>query len=188
MPKLELILGPMFSSKSTAILNRIRKYKHINMPMLIVKNAIDTRYDPNKIVSHNGDTEDCFPMQKLMSIFDDNEMLGRYNNAHVIIIEEAQFFDDLLQFVERAFDVDKKNIIIGALNGDFKRKLFKSIAGVIPLATDIELTKGYCTICGKNNEVFDSIYSKRITNENNQILVGSNDAYVSVCHKHYLED
>ena len=50
---LELIIGPMFSGKSTEIIKRVRLLKLINKKILILKPKVDNRYIEDKITSHN---------------------------------------------------------------------------------------------------------------------------------------
>jgi thymidine kinase len=112
MGRLELIYGPMFSGKSTELIRRIRILKSINKKILVIKPIIDNRYSEttNKqllddtilenninnsaIVSHNKDTEECLTVIKLDDIID--EYLLNYN---VIIVDEAQFFNNLKKIV-----------------------------------------------------------------------------------------
>ena len=63
--KLELFIGPMFSGKSTELIKNVRLYKIINKKVLILKPNIDTRYEINRIVSHNGEKEDCYIIDDL---------------------------------------------------------------------------------------------------------------------------
>ena len=56
---LTLIIGPMYSGKSTRLINYARKFKIINKKFLIFKHNIDTRYDTDFICSHNLDKEPC---------------------------------------------------------------------------------------------------------------------------------
>jgi thymidine kinase len=51
--KLELIIGPMFSGKSTEIIRRIRLLKVIKKKIIVIKPEIDNRYNKTKITSHN---------------------------------------------------------------------------------------------------------------------------------------
>ena len=90
MGYLKLILGPMFSGKSTKLIELIRKYKVINYKIMIIKNGIDNRYsDEAEIVSHNKDTESCIVVDDLNEIKDDmiNDCSG------------GKFDDKMLDFV-----------------------------------------------------------------------------------------
>ena len=52
---LHLILGPMFSGKSTRLIYHIRQFKTLDYPLCIVKPDIDKRYSSNEICTHNLD-------------------------------------------------------------------------------------------------------------------------------------
>ena len=65
---LELIIGPMFSGKSTEIIRRIRLLKVIKKKIIVIKPEIDNRYLENKITSHNFESADCISVSLLSDI------------------------------------------------------------------------------------------------------------------------
>jgi hypothetical protein len=86
---LNLILGPMFSGKSTRLIEYIRKYKTLGLDMLVIKPSIDIRYtDINELCTHNSDKEKCISLgiYNLHDIF----KLESYDKTNLIFIEEAQ--------------------------------------------------------------------------------------------------
>jgi thymidine kinase len=179
---LNLIIGPMFSGKSTRLIQYIRKYKILGSNLIVIKPSLDTRYTTsNEICTHNYDKESCiiFNKDQLDEIFNYLD----YNNYEIIIIEEGQFFSNLYEIVKRMTDLDKKKVYISALNGDSNRNLFGDIYKLIPLADNIEFLQSLCIEC--KDGTF-GIYSKRITNETSQISVAGNDQYKAVCRKHFL--
>ena len=179
---LNLIIGPMFSGKSTRLIQYIRKYKTLGLNLIVIKPSLDTRYTTkNEICTHNHEKESCniYDRDKLEEIFNHSE----YNNYEIIIIEEGQFFMNLFEIVKRMTDIDKKKVYISALNGDFNRDLFGDIHKLISLADNIDFLQSLCIDCKDGTP---GIYSKRITNNSLQILVASNDNYKAVCRKHYF--
>jgi len=181
---LKLILGPMFSGKSTKLIELIRKYKVIKYKVLTIKNSLDNRYsNVSQIVSHNKDTEPCISLQYLNEINTNDIFKSTYNESQVIFIEEAQFFTDLHDFVTNALK-DNKTIFVVGLNGDSNQNNFGDIHKLLPKCNDIELLKACCKIC--MNET-PAEFSKRIVKNNNQVHVGSGDEYIPVCRFH-LED
>ena len=93
--KLELIIGPMFSGKSTELIRKIRLAKTINKKVLVIKPKLDNRYDNNKLVSHSFESEICETVDNLESI---DEIIIHYD---LIVIDEGQFFSDLKKYVFR---------------------------------------------------------------------------------------
>ena len=89
---LELIIGPMFSGKSSELIRKIRLAKTINKKVLVIKPLIDNRYDNSKIVSHAFESENCETVENLKSLDD------KINNYDLIVIDEGQFFSDLKEY------------------------------------------------------------------------------------------
>ena len=181
---LELILGPMFSGKSTKLIQYIRKYKTLKYSMIIIKPNIDTRYTANnEICTHDYVKENCivYGMNELHNIY--NEKL--YNTTKIIIIEEGQFFNNIYDIIKKMVDDDKKIIYISALNGDSNRNIFGDIYKLIPICNNIVFLKSLCIEC---NDGTLGIFSKRLINSKEQIAVGGSNEYIGVCRKHYLND
>jgi thymidine kinase len=181
---LNLILGPMFSGKSTRLIHYIRKYKTLNFEVIVIKPSIDTRYtESDELCTHNFEKEKCitYKSDELENIFNND----KYNNSSIIIIEEGQFFTSLYEIVKKMTDIDKKYVYITALNGDSNRELFGDIYKLLPLCDNIEFMQALCIICSDGTQ---GIYSKRTNNDNNQICVGGSSIYQAVCREHYFKD
>ena len=179
---LKLILGPMFSGKSTKLIELIRKYKVIKYSILTINNSMDTRYsDTSQIVSHNKDSEPCVSVKYLNEVHKNDFFKSKYMNSQVIFIEEAQFFSDLNEFVTEALK-DKKTIYVVGLNGDSNQNNFGEIHKLLPKCNDIELLKACCKICMDETP---AEFSKRITQQIDQVHVGGVDEYIPVCRYHF---
>jgi thymidine kinase len=181
MGKLELIIGPMFSGKSTELIRQIRMMKVINAKYIVIKPKIDTRYESDKIVSHNKDSEKCIIVDNLNEITD--EMI---NDCKYLIIDEGQFLKNLKNKVLYWVEKLNKHVIVGGLDSDFQRKPIGEIIDLIPYADVCNKKTALCKIC---NDGTMALFSHRICNEKNkeQILIGANDLYIPVCRRHYLD-
>ena len=172
---LKLILGCMYSGKTTEILRIVNSLKHIDEIPLIIKPIIDDRYSKDKISTHNKQEYDCITVNYLSAT--------RNITNNYIIIEEAQFFKDLLLFIIDQVEIKGKNVIVVGLDGDSNRENFGDIHKLIPLCDEIVKLKAYCSICKDGTP---GIFSKRISDKKNKILVGSDGDYIAVCRKCYL--
>jgi len=172
---LKLILGCMYSGKTTEILRIVNSLKHIGENPIIIKPKMDNRYSIDKISTHNKNENDCITLESLSELND--------NDNKYIIIEEAQFFNDLYQFVIYQVDILEKNVIVVGLDGDSNRDNFGEIHKLLPICDEIIKLKAYCSIC-KNGTL--GIFSKRISDNKSKILVGSDKDYIAVCRKCYL--
>src|SRR6201989_2139826 len=86
----EVVCGSMFSGKTEELIRRLKRAKIANLKVEIFKPAIDVRYDEVKIVSHDTNAIQSTPIdnsQKILLLAQDAEVIG---------IDEAQFFDDQL--------------------------------------------------------------------------------------------
>lgn len=176
---LELIIGPMFSGKSTEIIKRANLLIKNNNKILIIKPILDNRYNENKITSHNLECIDCRTISKLNDITDDE-----INSIDTLIIDEGQFFDDLFQMVTKWLNNNSINIIIAGLDGDFKQNPIGQILNLIPLSDECIKLKSVCNRC--NNKT-PAPFTHRINSSNSIILIGGSESYIPVCRKHYNE-
>ena len=181
---LEIILGPMFSSKTTTLLEIYKQCVFCNIPVSIINHIADKRYHETMVSTHDKLTAPCLQATKLNDIWGLN---GSGGDAHallrgsaVILINEGQFFPDLEEFVKILLTNDKKVYVCG-LDGDFERKKFGQILNLIPLCDKVTKLTSLCSVC-KNGA--PGIFSKRITLETEQTVVGS-DNYIPVCRKCY---
>jgi thymidine kinase len=179
---LHLILGPMFSGKSTRLINHIRTFTMLEYTVFIIKPDIDKRYTTlPEICTHDQMKHNCHmvPMDAYESILDTPE----YKKANVVMIEEGQFFVHIYKLVRHMLDIDKKRIFVTALNGDSQRELFGDIYKLLPLCHTMELLQALCMQCKDGTP---AVYSKRKLNFDQQIQVAGNDVYEAVCGKHFI--
>ena len=173
---LKLILGCMYSGKTTEILKIVNSLKHIGETPLIIKSVLDDRYSKDKISTHDKNEYDCVTVNYLSAT--------RNIKNNYIIIEEAQFFTDLYAFVIDQVEIHNKNVIVVGLDGDSNRDNFGCIHQLLPLCDEIVKLKAYCSLCKDGTP---GIFSKRISDKKEKILVGSDGDYIAVCRKCYLK-
>lgn len=190
---LEIILGCMFSGKTTRLIEVYKQCKFCNISVAVINHAIDNRYDDNLLSSHDKIKIPCIKTDKLMDLWTDNINLDKsiHNipriddklkivTSSVILINEGQFFPDLYEFIVELLKYDKQVYICG-LDGDFERKKFGTILDLIPLCDKVTKLTSLCSIC-KNGT--PGIFSMRITDEKEQTVVGSEN-YIPVCRRCY---
>ena len=182
--KLELIVGPMFSGKSTELIRQISRYKTAGRKVLTITHSSDTRYGDKVISTHNGNQlKPDYDLSKLESVSEFDE----YSDSELIFIEEGQFFSDIYFFCKKAVDIDKKIVIVSALDGDFQREPFPEISKLYPLSDKITKLNAICLRCSKFQILNEASFSLRTVNSMEKHLVGGKDAYEAVCRYHYLE-
>ena len=174
---LEIILGPMFSGKTSKLAEIYKQCMFCNIPVAVINFALDTRYHDTMMSTHDKHMIPCIQTMLLAPIWDTN---AQVRGADVILINEGQFFEDLYPAVESMLKAGKK-IYISGLDGDFQRKKFGQILDLIPLCDKVTKLTSLCSIC-KTGE--PGIFSMRLTSETQQTLIGS-DNYAPVCRNCY---
>ena len=186
-PTLEIILGPMFSGKSSELIRRIRICKSINREIMVIKPKIDDRYISDKICSHDSISEDCLVLEDLQELFDNKNFLEKLLKATIIFIEEGQFFKSLVNNVLEILEKYQKDVVIAGLDGDSNRKSFGELLQLIPYANNVTKLNSMCKVCNNGTLAPFTFRRNSSVNIDNQILVGGSELYLPTCRKHYLE-
>lgn len=175
---LELILGPMFASKSTMLIRTINRYKSIGFQVLAINNSLNKRYNTSNISTH-----DNIIYNESVCVSHLKDISQTLIDTHQIIaIEETQFFEDIN--IIKNWVNQNKIVIATGLIGNYNQQPFENISELMSFADNIILLKALCTECAKNNQINDAPFTKRIKKSDEIILVGSNDIYTPVCRKH----
>lgn len=182
---LDIKIGPMFSGKSTTLLKETRLLDELELEYIIINHINDERYGKNVVSTHNKEQKECISLKDITNLLETDNMYNeKYNKVKYIFIEEAQFFEDLKEFIIRAVDIDKKIVYVYGLDGSSNRKMFNPIYDIIPLSDNIKKLKALCKKCKDGTP---AIFTKRKINTGGEILVGTSDIYESVCRKCFLD-
>lgn len=186
---LDITLGPMFSGKTSKLINIYNELKNTEN-IIVINHQLDTRYHnttPNSCFS-NLYSHDKISVPSLMidnlfnSWFDHNEpCYNIINSADYILINEAQFFDELKYVVLDMLRNNKKVFIFG-LDGDFEQKKFGEILDLIPYSDNIEKLNSICSNCNGK-----AIFSHRIEKNSDQVLIGNNN-YLPLCRNCFYKE
>lgn len=192
---LEIVFGPMFSGKTTILLEKINNYitftaiKNNTKKILIINSSLDER---NSDISLNLSTHESslkrnlvgknFKSLKTNKLFEIEEKI--ILESDYIAIDESQFFDDLESFVKHWL-TRGKYIYCTGLIADSDKNNFGQLHKLFSLADNIEQLKAYCVVCNSfiKNAVFTKWVSKK--NKDSLVVIGGSDRYIPVCGKHY---
>jgi thymidine kinase len=190
---LEIILGGMYAGKTSRLVEIYKQCKFCNISVSVINHSIDNRYDNTLLSTHDHIKIPCIKTERLLDLWEEdiNMELNIKNiprisdkfkiaTSSVILINEGQFFSDLETFVKILL-LNNKKIYVCGLDGDYERKKFGQILDLIPLCDKVTKLTSLCNLC-KNGT--PGIFSKRITNEKEQTIVGS-DNYIPVCRTCY---
>ena len=178
---LKVLIGPMFAGKSSALQSIIRRHTALGWRIFTITHSTDTRYSETPlIVSHDQQQLPAFHSTSLMAMLSHPE----YAASRLVIVEEGQFFPDLVEFVKAVTDRDRKACVVVGLDGDSERRPFGHMLEIIPLAEDVVKYKALCKLCGDGTEAaFTFAHAPTATT----VCVGGEERYVPLCRRHYLD-
>ena len=176
---IDLIVGPMFSGKTTELFRRLRIFLEADMKVLYINSVLDTRL----FRIHNEITQQVLPSHATTDTL--ANILDIAKDYDVIGIDEAQFFDDLVEFSVEIAEKYSRKVIVAGLNSDFRREKFGKISDLLAVCDNITKLYPFCNICAKEKLLTPALFSKRISNIGDLISIGSLENYIPVCRKCY---
>ena len=181
---LTLILGCMFSGKTTELMRYVKRDESIGRRVIIMNHSFDKKRSP-QLTNHSGESMGCISLHKLNDVFGGEiDMSDSIQEYDTIAINEGQFFEDLEDFVLYCVETLKKSVIVCGLDSDFKRVPFMNIINLVPHADELLKLKALCVECKDGTPAF---YSKRTIQSDDRVLVGASDSYKPVCRSCYLK-
>jgi len=166
---IHLIIGPMFSGKTTELFRLVRRHKLAGKEVVVVKSSKDNRFDKVQACTHDMNKMEAITSYDIASI---HEELKRYD---VIGIDEGQFFEDIAYFAEKLAN-SGRTVIIAALNGDYRQKSFQTVTSLFSISDKIEKLSAVCHTCGHS-----ASFTYRISESTELEVIGGKEAYLAVC-------
>ena len=176
---LELILGPMFSGKTSTLKKIYDQCVYCSIPVMVINYSGDNRYSDDSVMStHDKIMIPCIMGTSIMETITNNP--EKVSKSGVILINEGQFFDDIKCVIDLV-EKDHKRVYICGLDGDFQKNKIGSLLDLIPYCDNVCKLKSLCSEC-RNGKA--GLFSYRITNETNQVVIGVEN-YKPLCRACY---
>ena len=177
---LELILGSMFSGKTSYLLDVYKKCVFCDIPVAVINYTADNRYTTEPMLStHDKQMIPCILANTIQEAIQNN--LETITRAETVLINEGQFFPDIEEQVKHLVDHSNKRVYICGLDGDFRRQRFGSLLDLIPYADKVEKLSAFCGMCRDGTL---AVFSHRVSTESEQVVIGS-DNYMPLCRRCY---
>ncbi|MDG4953611.1 thymidine kinase [Actinobacillus equuli subsp. equuli] len=188
MAKLYFYYSSMNAGKSTTLLQSSYNYQERGMNTLVYTAAIDDRYGVGKVSSRIGISQEAQLFQSESNLFDEIQRTNQEKTLHCILIDEAQFLTKT-QVYQLTDVVDKLRIpvLCYGLRTDFQGELFEGSQYLLAWADELQELKTICD-CGKKAHFVIRMNEKgEAVADGDQIQIGGNDKYLSVCRYHYKQ-
>jgi thymidine kinase len=180
VPNLKLYVGPMFSGKSTSLLQQVERYKFAKKSVVCFKPKMDNRYtDEGFIVTHSGIQVPC------VLVNNGKEIINYFNDKNLpdaIAVDEAFMIDEIANACLNFFYDKRIDVLVSTLDLSSSLSPFEEVCTLLGHATKVKKCKAVCTVCGE-----DASYTIRKEEfcDSNLIQVGGDDMYEARCLKHH---
>lgn len=173
---IEVISGSMFSGKTEELIRRLKRAGIARQKVEIFKPKIDVRYSEEEVVSHDANSIRSTPVSSSRNI----PLL--VSDVDVVGIDEAQFFDTGLVEVCNQLADQGIRVIVAGLDMDFRGKPFGPMPALLATAEYVTKVHAVCMECGNLAQ-----YSHRITESEQQVVLGEKDTYEPLCRECFNE-
>ncbi len=167
---IEVIAGSMFSGKTEELIRRLKRVDIAGQRAEIFKPAVDTRYHPEDIVSHDSSRVRSTPIDSPFNI------LLLASGVDVVGIDEAQFFNPEIVEVAEKLALNGVRVIVAGLDMDYMGNPFGPMPALMSRAEYVTKLHAICVKCGDIAN-----YSYRIPKIDDQVLLGEKNIYEPRC-------
>ena len=171
---IEVICGSMFSGKTEELIRRLKRAKIANQRVEIFKPKVDTRYNEERVVSHDANSIQSVPISH------SSEIIKLSEGYSVVGIDEAQFFDSDLPELCQKLALRGIRVIIAGLDMDYMARPFKPMNDLMAVAEFVTKTHAICMKCGSI-----ASYTFRFNDSDKQVFLGEKDYYEARCRRCY---
>lgn len=171
--RLEVITGPMFAGKTTALVDRIDAAARAGARTVCAKPRIDTRYHPTDIVTHTGRSLAARPID------DPIELVGIAQGIDALALDEAHFFESGLVDAIAPLLNQGLRIIVAGLDRTSLGEPFGEMAALLIEADEVVKLTAPCAVCGR-----PAVHTIRLFDSTERIVVGGEGMFENRCRAH----
>ena len=188
MAKLYFYYSAMNAGKTTNLLQSSYNYAERGMNTLVLKPRIDNRAGESRVRSRIGLEADAIDVGPEVDLRQLVVREGGEQAVHCVLVDEAQFLSaqQVGQLTEVVDTLDIPVLAYG-LRTDFLGELFEGAKLLLALADELREIKTVCH-CGRKAIMTVRFDDKgRPMRAGDQIQIGGNETYISMCRRHFKE-
>ncbi len=188
MAKLYFNYSTMNAGKSTILLQASYNYNEGGMDTYLITAKLDDRAGAGKIASRIGidaPSDRFAPQSDLFEMIRTRQGKGR---IACVFIDEAQFLSKAQVWqLARAVDDLGVPVMCYGLRVDFMGELFPGSAALLAWADEMREVRTICHCGKKATMVVRQDESGQVLTGGEQVQIGGNESYVSLCRRHWRE-
>ncbi|WAH37235.1 thymidine kinase [Alicyclobacillus dauci] len=185
MAKLYYRFGQMNASKSIQLLTVAHNYEEQGKKVTLFTPAIDARFGRGRIASRVGIAKDATIVEEGTNLYD----VVQTEHPDCVLVDEVQFLGaHHVRQLSRVVDELNIPVIMYGLLKDYRNQFFEGSEAAVLWADQIEEIKTICADpdCNRKATMILKLKDGKPVYQGEQIEVGGNELYRSVCRRHYF--
>lgn len=183
---LEVIMGPMFSGKTSELIRLVEREVYAKKKGAIFKIAFDRRYSARQVVTHNGLRYDAYTVASTGEGVDRIRKIALSNSLDAIGVDEVNFFPEPVVGVLDAL-ADERRVIACGLNLNFRAEPFRTTMELAAKADRVRYLSAVCVVCGQEaTRTQRLVGGEPAPKESPTIAVGGKEMYEPRCRSCYV--
>ena len=183
---LEVIIGPMFSGKTSELIRLVEREVYAKKKGAIFKIAFDKRYSTKQVATHNGLRYDAYTVASSEEGIRRIEEVTRVDRLDAIGVDEVNFFPEgVVDLLDRL--AEHKRVIACGLNLNFRAEPFPTTMQLAARADSVRYLSAVCVVCGQEATRTQRLIGGRPAPSNSPtIVVGGKELYEPRCRNCYV--
>lgn len=188
MAKLYFHYSTMNAGKSTLLLQASYNYRERGMETYLLTAAIDERAGAGRIGSRIGLSAEADVFDETTDLFSSLRARLDLGPIDCAFVDEAHFLSERQVWqLARAVDDLGVPVMCYGLRVDFRGQLFPGSATLLALADEMREVRTICHCGKKATMVIRQDANGRALTEGDQVQIGGNETYISLCRRHWRE-
>ncbi|MDE4097680.1 thymidine kinase [Phaeobacter gallaeciensis] len=188
MAKLYFNYSTMNAGKSAVLLQASHNYRENNMDTYLLTARVDDRAGKGRIASRIGISAEADVFSAGEDLFAKIKLRLSRGSVASIFVDEAQFLSpDQVWQLARVVDDLGVPVLCYGLRVDFQGNLFPGSATLLALADEMREVRTICHCGKKATMVIRHDDQGRAITTGDQVQIGGNETYVSLCRRHWRE-
>lgn len=178
-PSLEVVMGGMFSGKTTYLVNKINQEKR-RAQVGYFRFTLQELNSPS-ISSCEFKTHDSTALKIPSFLAPLNWSFQEAQCYQFVVLDEIQFLDSgRIDLVRDLVEKHEKRVLVSGLDMDFMGEPFDTTVRIAAIADRVTKLHSICDECGK-----DAVYSQKTSGSHSRLEEGGSDKYRPLCRQCY---
>lgn len=177
-----VLTGPMYSGKSTRLLEKVRRSDLGRKKFMLIKPATDDRYAISHVVSHDQRSYPCDVVDSTLSI---RPLVP--SGTEIVFIDEAQFFSFTLVNDVAYLAAGGIDVVLAGLDLDFRGHPFPVMVDLVFGAEKVVKLSAICDVCGADASRSQRVADGRPILCGDTVAVGGVESYEARCRSCFVQ-